>query len=110
MNADYSTGDLLFEAWTPLGFCVRVTCSYWELITTNKHPVMAGRERDVTETLENPDEIRLSRSDPAVYLFYRLERVGRWICAVAKRPNEEGFLITSYPTDAIKEGVQVWPK
>jgi len=110
MNDDYSTGNLLFEVWTPLGFCVRVTCSYWELITTIKHPVMAAREWDVKETLKNPDEIRLSRSDPAVYLFYKLERVGRWICAVAKRLNEEGFLITSYPTGTIKEGVRVWPK
>jgi len=78
--------------------------------STNKHPVMAGRESDVKETLERPDEIRLSRTDPAVHLFYRSERRGRWVCAVTKRPGEEGFLITAYPTDAIKEGVRVWPK
>ena len=104
------TDDLLFEALTPLGFRVRVSRSYWELITTVKHPVMASREWDVKETLENPDEIRQSRSDPAVYLFYSTERQGRWVCAVAKQLNGDGFLITTYPTDAIKEGVRVWPK
>jgi len=62
--------DLLFEALTPLGFRVRVSRSYWELIVTIKHPVMAGRESDVKETLEHPDEIRQSTSDAAVYLFY----------------------------------------
>jgi hypothetical protein len=110
MRDTTSTDDLLFEALTPLGFRVRVSRSYWELIITVKHPVMAGREWDVKETLENPGEIRQSRSDPAVYLFYSPERKGRWVCAVAKQLNGDGFLITTYPTDAIKEGVRVWPK
>jgi len=51
-----------------------------------------------------------SRSDPAVYLFYRMEYPGRWICAVAKRLDSEGFLITAYPTDAIKEGERTWSR
>ena len=102
--------DLLFEVQTPLNFRVRVTRAYWELIVTTKHPVMAGREADDRETLEHPEEIRSSRSDANVYLFYGTERIGRWVCAVSKRLNEEGFLITAYPTDAIKEGVRIWPK
>ncbi|MGI0016073.1 MAG: hypothetical protein ACREBU_21850 [Nitrososphaera sp.] len=65
-----TTGDLLFEVLTPLGFRVRVTRSYWELIITVKHPVMAGRENDAKDTLENPSKIRQSRSEVAVYLFY----------------------------------------
>ena len=110
MVDDAATGDLLFEVLTPLGFWVRVARPYWELIISIKHPVMAGREADVQETLRNPDEIRLSRSDPAVYLFYKPERLGRWVCAVAKRLNGDGFLITAYPTDAIKEGKRIWPR
>jgi hypothetical protein len=104
------TEDLLFEVTTPLGFRVRVTHAYWNLIVTIKHPVMAGREEDVKRTLEQPDEIRQSKSDKDVYLFYKAERQKRWICAVSRRTGEEGFLITIYPTDAIKEGVQVWHK
>jgi hypothetical protein len=102
--------DVLFEVLTPLGFRVRVTRAYWELIVTIKHPAMAGRESDVKETLARPEEIRQSRGDPEVYLFYRTERIGRWVCAVSKRLDEEGFLITAYPTDAIKEGIRIWPK
>jgi hypothetical protein len=71
---------------------------------------MAGREATVQETLRQPDEVRVSRSDANVYLFYRTERAGRWVCAVAKRLNGVGFLITAYPTDAIKEGTPIWPK
>jgi hypothetical protein len=105
-----SPDDLLFEVLTPVGFRVCVTRAYWEVIITIKHPVMAGREGDIQQTLENPEEIRLSRSDPAVYLFYRSEYVGRWVCAVVKRLNGDGFLITAYPTDAVKEGDHLWPR
>ena len=102
--------ELSFEVSTALGFDVRVPGKVWELIVTTKHPSMQGRERDVKEALQSPDEIRKSRSDPAVFLFYRQERPGRWICAVARRLNDDGFLITTYPTDTIKEGERIWVK
>jgi hypothetical protein len=75
-----------------------------------KHPVMRGREADVQDTLRMPNEIRGSRSDPAVYLFYREADPNRWICAVVKRLDGEGFLVTTYPTDAVKEGNRVWSR
>jgi hypothetical protein len=102
--------DLFFEVFTPLGFKVRVTRNYWELITTIKHPVMCGHEIEVQGVLQTPDEIRRSQSDPTVFLFYRLEQAGRWLCAVVKQLNGEGFLITAYPTDAIKEGERIWSR
>jgi len=102
--------DFLLEVLTPLGFQVHVTRAYWEIITTIKHPVMIGKEKFVQEVLANPDEIRLSKRDSSVYLFYKVENDKRWVCAVTKRLNGEGFLITTYPTDAIKEGERIWPK
>ncbi len=87
-----SDDTILFTASTPLGFQVRVTQVYWEIIVTVKHPAMEGREQDVKKTLEDPDEIRQSKSDENVYLFYRTEREKRWICAVSKRTGNEGFL------------------
>ena len=103
-------GGLLFEARTPLGFSVRVTADRWKLIITTKHPVMAGREGLVRIALQAPDEVRQSRIDSQVLLFYKAEATRRWTCAVAKRAAEGAFLITAYPTDAIKEGVRIWPK
>ncbi len=110
MQHSFQTKDIFFEVQTPLDFRVRVTVAYWQLITTTKHPVMAGRHEDVKNTILNPSQIRLSRTDATVYLFYSHETNGRWICAVVKRLNGDGFLITTYPTDAIKEGEQIWMK
>jgi hypothetical protein len=101
--------ELLFEALTPLGFRVRVTPDRWHLITRFKHPVMSGREAYVREALENPDEVRQSRIDVTVLLFYKADNSSRWTCAVVKQTNTDGFLITAYPTDAVKEGTRIWP-
>ena len=102
--------DILFDVETPLGFHVRVSRSYWQIIITIKHPTMAGHEKEVKSTLEHPEEIRRSKTDSAVYLFYKTQRKGRWVCAVSKKLNGEGFLITAYPTDVIKAGEKIWPK
>lgn len=102
--------DYLFEVSTRLGFRVRVTHDYWNFIISIKHPAMAGHETEVQEALIDPDEIRRSRSDANVYLFYKVVRTARWVCAVAKQLNGDGFLITAYPTDAIKEGEPIWHK
>ncbi len=76
--------ELLFEALTPLGFTVRVRRERWNLITTIKHPVMLGHEGAVTQTLESPEQVRQSRSDPQVLLFYR----GRGRKALGLRGHE----------------------
>ncbi|PIW63345.1 MAG: hypothetical protein COW13_01960 [Candidatus Omnitrophica bacterium CG12_big_fil_rev_8_21_14_0_65_50_5] len=102
--------DVLFDVVTPLGFHVRVTRSYWQVIVSIKHPVMEGHEKDVRAALEHPEEIRRSKADATVYLFYKTQRKDRWVCAVSKKLNGEGFLITAYPTDSIKAGEKLWPK
>jgi len=107
---DNEPDSVFFNAETPLDCKIRVTVAYWNIITQIKHPIMTGQETEVQATLTQPDEIRRSRSDPNVYLFYKLQRENRWICAVARQLNGEGFLITTYPTDAIKEGEIVWQK
>jgi len=101
---------LLFEVQTPINFSVRTTTSYWNLIENVKHPTMKGKEDLVINILEKPDEIRQSEKDSSVYLFYKMEYVKRWTCAVAKRLNGDGFLITAYPTNSIKEGLRIWRK
>jgi hypothetical protein len=99
--------DILFKIVTPLGFSGRVTRACGELIVTVKHPVMHGREMDVKGVLQTPEEVRRSRGDPAVLLFYPVKEPGCCLCAVANRPNEEGFRIATYPAHAIKEGDRV---
>lgn len=101
---------VLFEIRTPLDFDVHVTEEYWKVIVTIKHPVMKGHEEEVKLVLSDPDEIRQSKKDQNVYLFYRFQDQKRWFCVVVKNDKDEGFLITAYPTDNIKEGIIIWKK
>lgn len=100
---------LVFQIETPLGFTVRCTRTYWEHVILQKHPVLRGREEEVRAALSEPDEVRRSSKDAAVLLFYRGAKP-RWTCAVARQEGEDGFLVTAYPTDAIKIGVMVWTR
>lgn len=103
-----SEHDLFFVVPTPLGFSVRTTHRYWPRLLA-KHPDLTGRETALQQSLASPDEIRRSRRDPHVLLFYR--RVDPyWLVAVIRRLNGDGFLITAYRTDTIKEGERLWPK
>ncbi len=96
-----------FEVLTPLGFTVRTSESYWQRLIT-KHPDIAQLESLVQQALAAPDEIRRSSRDDGVLLFYLARSEKRWVVAVARRLNGDGFLITAYQTDAIKEGESIW--
>lgn len=96
-----------FEILTPLNFHVRTSDDYWEKLVV-KHPDLTELEIEIRQCLADPDEIRRSSRDPNVLLFYRTLEERRWAVAVAKRLNSEGFLITAYQTDAIKEGETLW--
>ena len=110
MDGDDQDGSL-FTVTTRLSFDVRVTDRQWQKIILEKHPVMAGREGDVRAVLSDPEEVRQSKRDSKVFLFYRRERPGRWLSVVVKKgDNKDGFLVTAYPTDAIKEGERIWTK
>lgn len=67
-------------------------------------------EELVQQALASPDEIRRSNRDYDVLLFYLSRNESRWVVAVARRLNGDGFLITAYQTDAIKEGEMLWHK
>ena len=98
-----------FEIVTPLGFTVRTSEDYWQRLLI-KHPDLEELEELIQLALAAPDEVRRSSRDADVLLFYRARREERWVVAVARRLNGEGFLITAYQTDAIKEGASVWLK
>ena len=57
----------------------------------------------MVHVLTSPNRISQSRQDTAVYLFYRADQ-SRLLCVVIKRLDGEGFLVTAYPCNKIKEG------
>ncbi len=71
-----------FRVATPLGIAVRCSRSYWAYIVEQKHPVLAGREKEIQLVLRDPDQIRRSRKESDVLLFYRAENMiagfARW--------------------------------
>ena len=99
---------ILFEVPTPLGFRVRTSPDYWQKIVT-KHPDLAGCLEAVKAALSAPDEIRRRSRDERILLFYRASE-HRWVVAVARHSNGDGYLVTAYQTDAIKEGETLWHK
>ena len=98
---------IYFEVISKLDKRVYVTKSRWNLIIKTKHLEIKGKEKEIKETLTNPDEIRLSKSDSSVYLYYK--HYGKLsLSVVVKHNNGEGFIITAYYTDRIKEGKQIY--
>ncbi len=96
----------LFEVSTPIGLKVRTTQDYWNLIQI-KHPEVKGKLLLIKQTLKIPDLITRSRIDKSVLLFYKKIN-GYWLCVVTKASILDGFIITAYITDKIKEGEKVW--
>jgi hypothetical protein len=97
----------LFELITPLGFSVHTTATYWALIQ-GKHPEVVDQQEAAKDCIRLPDQIRQSKQDKTVYLFYR-PRPPYHMCVVVKRTNNIGFVVTCYLTDKIKEGEKIWP-
>ena len=101
--------DTFFEIKTPLEVTIRTTREYWNYIVTIKHPFMNGKEESVKNALFQPDEIRKSRMDDQVFLYYRREEE-KLFCAVARHTEKEGHLVTAYVTDKVKEGEVIWTR
>lgn len=100
---------ILFEVNAKTGILVSTTQAYWDVITHIKHPVLKGKEKDVQRALCEPDEIRISKKDRAVLLFYRkVEK--HHLCVVVRFLKKRGFIVTAYLTDKIKEGQLKWKR
>ena len=71
-----------------------------------RHPEMAFQMHRFAETLANPDAVSLSKSNPAVHLYYRLypdlRGRNRYICLVVKRDRAYSFILTAYLDRRIK--------
>lgn len=102
--------DVLFKVKTPIGVSIYTTKEYWQRIITEKHPSIAKYVDQVKSTLEDPDQICKSKQDPRVHLYYK--NIGKlFVCIVADHVTvNEGYIITAYLTDRIKEGEQIYVK
>ena len=79
---------IFFTIKTPLNVEVRITVGYWEYLIAIKHPVMKGKEDIVKTVLQFPDEIRQSKTDKDVFLYYK--HSDRLYCVVVKHAEMKG--------------------
>lgn len=74
---------------------------------------MQNMREEIIHTLQDPVEVRASRSDAAVRLFYEFYSptlVGdKWLCVVVKYFADDAFVVTAYLTDKLKTGEILWP-
>ncbi|MDO8569962.1 MAG: hypothetical protein Q7R97_00055 [Candidatus Daviesbacteria bacterium] len=64
----------------------------------NFHPDLKPYFSKITDVFTKPDEIRISKSDPQVLLFYKYFakiKAGKYIVGVAKI-NSRAFVLTAY--------------
>ena len=76
---------------TPLDFAVRVTATYWDMIVTIKHPVMAGFEINVKETLAT-----LSRLEPVGAIPTSSYSIGSNAQDVGSVQSPEGLMMRDF--------------
>jgi hypothetical protein len=78
------------------------------------HPEMVAMEGEIERVVQAPSEVRASRLDESVKLFYqfyvRTRFGGKWLCVVVKYLPDDAFVITAYLTDTVKAGETLWPK
>jgi hypothetical protein len=74
-----------------------------------KHPEISNKTDKIRCTLIRPDLIRKSQYNPDVWLYYKFyKRLKKYLTVAVKLFNREGFVITSYITDRIKVGEEIW--
>lgn len=81
-----------------------------EKIFLVKHKELNIEKKKVIETIENPDEVRVSIQDKYIFLFYKkLEK--NHLVVVVKYLNNHGFVVTIYQTSKLKrKGKKIWQK
>ena len=79
-----------------------------------QHQEMTDMAQEIERVLQSPSEVRSSRSDEAVRLFYEFYAKtmvgGKWLCVVVRYAAEDAFVVTAYLTDRLKAGDTIWPK
>ena len=79
-----------------------------------EHPEMQGMEGRIGETLQRPERVLESLSDPQTRLYYRMyvaTRVGdKHLCVVVKMADNDAFVLTAYLMSRPAGGRQLWPR
>ena len=94
----------LFEVNDKTGRMIYLTQERWKHIL-REHPSLGNCLEFIKQTLIKPLTIKQSTSDSYVYLYYQHRNTfpKRYLLVVVKYLNGEGFIITSFYTNKIKD-------
>ena len=87
---------------------IKILKTGWKHICL-KHPDLQGNFKILKECIESSEIVRRSKQDKQVYLYYKKVN-GKYICAVCKHYNGDGFLITAYYSYRLQGKKILWQK
>jgi hypothetical protein len=91
------------------GLPIRLPDERWQHII-ERHSILVDQQEFVLDTLSNPTRI-LDGNNGALMAMRELEP-GRWLVVVYREDNEDGFVITAFPTrriNSLNRRQQRWP-
>jgi len=102
---------VVFEVISKFGRKISLTEGKYDHIC-KRHPEVFGEIYKMKKTLASPQMVRRSLYDEKVWLFYRFFEntpvTEKYLMVAARILNNEGFVITSYFTDKVKMGEEIW--
>ena len=103
--------EIVFEVVARFGKRIRLTEGKYDHVC-RRHPEVSGEINKMKETLAIPQMIRRSLYDERVWLFYRFFEetpvTEKYLMVAVRILNDEGLVVTSYFTDKIIMGVEIW--
>ena len=101
----------VFEVVSKFGRRIRLTeekCNH----VRARHPEVFGEIDRMKETLISPQIVRRSMYDEKVWLFYRFFKqtpvTEKYLMVAVTILDNEGSVVTSYFTDRVKMGEEIW--
>ncbi len=91
------------------GITIRLPDERWEHIV-ERHAILADKQQFVLDALSKPDRI-LAGNEGALMALRELEP-DRWLIVVYREENDDGFVITAFPTrriNSLNRRQQLWP-
>ena len=105
--------EIIFEVFGKFGKKIRLTEGEYDHVC-KRHPEVLGEIDKMKMTLASPQMIRRSLYDERVWLFYRFFEetpvTEKYLMVAARIFNNEGLVATSYFTDKVKIGEEIWKK
>jgi hypothetical protein len=91
------------------GIPIRLPKERWNHII-DRHAILDGQQQLILDTLEHPTRILLG-NDSALLAIREMEP-NRWLVVVYREDENDGFVITAFPTrriHSLNQRQQIWP-